>query len=211
MCRKEAWVMEALSKYVTIQRIECWCKKYIHAPTRLTLSSAFVYRFIILLSPLQTYCCSACLPICRAWSLKVRMPDAHCLTRCLVTSWVLVGRHVPLSALAFNSSPCSLDPNASSSEYQWCWTHPLTRGSHWLTADVTPMLLSNMGVAETKDDGCLGVRVGSVFHFSLSLNLWYVNDTWEVEWACWWGRRLKQDSWEETHCEEFGACVNKMH
>lgn len=40
--------------------------------------------------------------------------------------------------------PCPLDPHTTQrrqpSKHQWCWAHPLTRGSHWLTSDASPML-----------------------------------------------------------------------
>lgn len=119
---------------------------------------------------------------CGLW--KVRMLDARCLTWCLVTSWGLVGCHVPFSAPASNSSPSFLYPSTSRggggrkkshpSVYQWCWTHPLTRGGHWLTADASPMLPS-FWVTETKDGDWVDAGVGSTFHFSL---FYLVNEIW---------------------------------
>lgn len=104
--QKEAYVTEALSKYVMTLRKEYRYKKKTNFPV--SWHFCFFCMFFMLSTALQSYCFCARLPLagCGVW--KVRMPDACCLTWCLVTSWGLVGCHVPLSAHALNSSLPSL-------------------------------------------------------------------------------------------------------
>lgn len=152
------------------QRLSCLGKKT-NSP-QLTLSSAFVCLFIIVSSALQTYCFLPVFPLagCGVW--KVRMPDARCLTWCLVTSWGLVGCHVPFSAHAFNSSLFSLYPNTSQGKK----SHPigvpmmldasLNEGrplaDHWCVTEVA------FGVIETEWlGGCWG-------WVPLSISLFYL-------------------------------------
>lgn len=163
--QKEAYVTEALSKYVTTLRNKyrgkkkngninsflCFCLHVYY--TKQCIADIFLLCPSFLLQGVEFGKC-ACLMLA-VWRDALWQAEASLGATCPSLPMPVTPPY-PLSTL---TSP-GRGKKGHPSVYQWCWMHPLTRGGHWLTADASPMLPS-FWATETKDGDWVDVGVSS--------------------------------------------------